>query len=160
MNNFYIYLRSGILLSCIMLMHIFAFAEGVDAANGKIAGTVKTTDGKPAADVTVTIKELNKATATKENGTYFFQSVKPGTYTIVVTLVGSKTEQLTVTVSAGNVSNADFNLSEQGVEYHWATGGHSGEMVPIYLYGAGAELVNGIMENADLGQQLKDIIAR
>ena len=56
--------------------------------------------------------------------------------------------------------NADFNLSEQGVEYHWATGGHSGEMVPIYLYGAGAELVNGIMENADLGQQLKDIIAR
>ena len=57
-------------------------------------------------------------------------------------------------------SNADFNLSEQGVEYHWATGGHSGEMVPIYLYGAGAELVNGIMENADLGQRLKDIIAR
>jgi alkaline phosphatase len=57
-------------------------------------------------------------------------------------------------------SNADFNLSEQGVEYHWATGGHSGEMVPIYLYGAGAELINGIMENADLGQQLKDIIAR
>ena len=56
--------------------------------------------------------------------------------------------------------NADFNLSEQGVEYHWATGGHSGEMVPIYLYGAGAELINGIMENADLGQQLKDIIAR
>lgn len=56
--------------------------------------------------------------------------------------------------------NADFNLSEQGVEYHWATGGHSGEMVPIYLYGAGAELVNGIMENADLGQRLKDIIAR
>ena len=56
--------------------------------------------------------------------------------------------------------NADFNLSEQGVEYHWATGGHSGEMVPIYLYGAGAELINGIMENADLGQRLKDIIAR
>lgn len=56
--------------------------------------------------------------------------------------------------------NADFNLSEQGVEYHWATSGHSGEMVPIYLYGTGAELINGIMENADLGQQLKDIIAR
>lgn len=112
MNNFYIYLKSGILFSCIMLMHIFAFAEGVDVANGKIAGTVKTTDGKPAADVTVTIKELNKATATKENGTYLFQSVKPGTYTIVVTLVGSKTEQQTVTVSAGKVSSADFNLSE------------------------------------------------
>ena len=56
--------------------------------------------------------------------------------------------------------NADFTLSEQGVEYHWATKGHSGELIPIYLYGAGAELINGIMENADLGQRLKDIIAR
>ena len=56
--------------------------------------------------------------------------------------------------------NADFMLSEQGVEYHWATKGHSGELLPIYLYGAGAELINGIMENADLGQRLKDIIAQ
>ena len=56
--------------------------------------------------------------------------------------------------------NADFNLSEQGVEYHWATRGHSGEMVPIYLYGTGAELINGIMENAELGMQLKELIKR
>ena len=55
--------------------------------------------------------------------------------------------------------NADFNLSEQGVEYHWATSGHSGEMVPIYLYGTGAELINGIMENAELGKKLIDMVA-
>ncbi len=54
--------------------------------------------------------------------------------------------------------NADFNLSEQGVEYKWATGGHSGVMVPIYLYGTGAELINGVMENADLGKRLKELI--
>ena len=54
--------------------------------------------------------------------------------------------------------NADFNLSEQGVEYKWSTGGHSGTMVPIYLYGACAELINGVMENADLGQRLKALI--
>ena len=54
--------------------------------------------------------------------------------------------------------NADFNLSEQGIEYKWSTGGHSGTMVPIYLYGACAELINGVMENADLGQRLKALI--
>lgn len=54
--------------------------------------------------------------------------------------------------------NADFNLSEQGVEYKWSTGGHSGTMVPIYLYGTGAELINGVMENADLGKRLKELI--
>ena len=54
--------------------------------------------------------------------------------------------------------NADFTLSEQGVEYNWATHGHSGEMVPIYLYGTGAELINGIMENADLGKRLIELV--
>lgn len=56
-------------------------------------------------------------------------------------------------------SDADFNLAEQGIEYRWSTGGHSGTMVPIYLYGTGAELINGVMENADLGANLKRIIA-
>lgn len=57
-------------------------------------------------------------------------------------------------------SNADFNLSEQGVEYRWTTDGHSGTMVPIYLYGTGAELINGIVENDRLGAMLKALIAQ
>lgn len=57
-------------------------------------------------------------------------------------------------------SNADFNLSEQGVEYRWTTDGHSGTMVPIYLYGTGAELINGIVENNRLGAMLKALIAQ
>ena len=55
-------------------------------------------------------------------------------------------------------ANADFTLSEQGVEFRWCTGGHSGEMIPIYLYGTGAESINGIMENSDLGNKLKELI--
>ena len=55
-------------------------------------------------------------------------------------------------------ANADFNLSEQGVEFKWSTGGHSAEMVPIYLYGAGAEQINGIMENTELNAKLKALI--
>lgn len=55
-------------------------------------------------------------------------------------------------------ANADFTLSEQGVEFRWCTGGHSGEMIPIYLYGTGAESINGIMENSELGNKLKELI--
>ena len=73
--------------------------------------------------------------------------------TLVVVTADHGTGGLTL-ISA----DADFMLAEQGVEYHWATKGHSGEMVPIYLYGAGAELINGIMENADLGGRLKQIV--
>ena len=57
-------------------------------------------------------------------------------------------------------NNSDFNLSEQGVEYRWTTDGHSGVMIPVYLYGTGAELINGVMENAELGAKLKEIIAK
>lgn len=57
------------------------------------------------------------------------------------------------------VSNdADFNLSEQGVKYVFGTKGHSASMVPVYLYGTGAELINGVMENSELGATLIDII--
>ena len=52
-------------------------------------------------------------------------------------------------------ANADFTLAEQGVEFRWTTGGHSGEMIPIYLYGSGAELINGVMDNSELGAHLK-----
>lgn len=55
-------------------------------------------------------------------------------------------------------NNSDFNLSEQGVEYRWTTDGHTAEMVPVYLYGTGAELINGIMENSELGAKLKELL--
>ena len=73
--------------------------------------------------------------------------------TLVVVTADHGTGGLTL-VSA----NADFTLAEQGVEFRWTTGGHSGEMIPIYLYGAGAELVNGVMENSELGAQLKSLV--
>ena len=44
------------------------------------------------------------------------------------------------------------------MEFKWSTGGHSGQMVPIYLYGAAAESINGIMENTELNAKLKALI--
>lgn len=39
---------------------------------------------------------------------------------------------------------------EQGVNrYSWATGGHSGVMVPVFAYGPGAERFSGVHQNTD-----------
>ena len=73
--------------------------------------------------------------------------------TLVVVTADHGTGGLTL-VSA----NADFTLAEQGVEYRWTTGGHSGEMIPVYLYGAGAELINGVMENSELSAKLRSMV--
>lgn len=82
-----------------------------------------------------------------------YASRTPGT--LVVVTADHETGGLSI-VSG----NSDFNLSEQGVEYRWTTDGHSATMVPIYLYGTGAELINGIMENAELGAKLKALISK
>ena len=43
--------------------------------SGKISGIIKTTDGKPAPGVTVTLMSLHKTTLTNENGTYILQNI-------------------------------------------------------------------------------------
>lgn len=73
--------------------------------------------------------------------------------TIVVVTADHETGGLSI-VSA----DANFNLSEQGVEYRWTTKGHSGVMIPIYLYGTANESINGIVENTDIANTLKGLI--
>ncbi|PWK77680.1 iron complex outermembrane receptor protein [Mucilaginibacter oryzae] len=84
--------------------------------NGKITGTVKTSDNKPAAFVNVAIKGLNKSTTTTDNGTFAFYNVKPGTYTLVASYVGAKTEEQEVTVYANKTSTAAFQLNESSAQ--------------------------------------------
>lgn len=73
--------------------------------------------------------------------------------TLVVVTSDHETGGLSI-VSA----DANFNLSEQGVEYRWTTNGHSGVMIPIYLYGACSEAINGIVENTDIAKTLMQLI--
>ena len=75
--------------------------------------------------------------------------------TLVVVTADHETGGLSI-VSA----DANFNLSEQGVEYRWTTNGHSGVMIPIYLYGTANESINGIVENTDIANTLKALISK
>ena len=40
-------------------------------------------------------------------------------------------------------------------EYCFSTGGHTAAMVPVYLYGTGAERINGVLDNTELAHMLK-----
>lgn len=48
----------------------------------------------------------------------------------------------------------DFKKADSGINYRYGTKGHSGSMVPVYFYGAGAERINGVMDNTELAQRL------
>ncbi|MEX8549082.1 MAG: TonB-dependent siderophore receptor [Mucilaginibacter sp.] len=79
---------------------------------GKISGKIKTTDGKTEAHVTVMVKELNRVTTTKDDGSYMFGNIKPGVYTIRISCIGCANKETAVTALAGKTTVADFTLSE------------------------------------------------
>ena len=55
-------------------------------------------------------------------------------------------------------NKTDFTLSDSGIGYNFGTTGHTGIMVPVYLYGTGAEQINGIMDNTDLPKKLAELM--
>ncbi|MCF6402537.1 TonB-dependent receptor [Chitinophaga filiformis] len=84
--------------------------------NGIIRGTVTTTDGKPADQVTVRLKNTKKTTVTDENGVFVLSNVKPGTYTLQVTLVGYGSKEETVTVSSDKTVQVAISLSLSDIQ--------------------------------------------
>lgn len=55
-------------------------------------------------------------------------------------------------------NKTDFTLPESGISYGFSTTGHTGIMLPVYLYGTGADRINGIMDNTELSQALQRML--
>src|SRR5690349_15712383 len=83
-----------------------------DKETGIIQGLIQTNDNQPAAYVSVTLKEANRTTISSENGVYFLRKIKPGQYTLVVTMAGLQSKEQTVIVKANESTEVNFTLSE------------------------------------------------
>lgn len=76
----------------------------------------------------------------------------PGT--LVVVTGDHETGGLTI------VSNdTDFTRKEAGVDYRFSTVSHSASFIPVFAYGTGARHFAGVMENADIGRKIKELLA-
>ena len=75
----------------------------------------------------------------------------PGT--LVVVCADHETGGITIPSQS-----ADFKKADSGINYRYATRGHSGTMLPVYLSGAGAERINGIMDNTELAKSIMEIM--
>jgi iron complex outermembrane recepter protein len=83
-----------------------------DKETGVVKGYVQTTDNQPADHVTITIKELNRNTVTNENGTFILKHIKPGQYTLLVSMAGLQSKEQVITVKANEAAEVSFTLSE------------------------------------------------
>ncbi|MFA6083168.1 TonB-dependent siderophore receptor [Mucilaginibacter sp.] len=109
-------LKLTLLLSFLVLNLNYAKADDEEGNNGKITGYVKTSDGKPVSFVNVAIKGLNKSTITVDNGSFIFNNIKPGTYTLKTSYTGTQSEEKTVTVTARETTKVEFILTESSTQ--------------------------------------------
>ncbi|WP_256012775.1 TonB-dependent receptor [Desertivirga xinjiangensis] len=96
-----------------LLIFIFFIASAIAyAQTGTIKGTVKTSDGKPAEFVTISLNGSKKNISVNQKGSYQLNRVAPGTYTLTAKMVGFASQSKVVEVRAGEVAVANFMLNE------------------------------------------------
>jgi iron complex outermembrane receptor protein len=78
---------------------------------GNINGMLRTSDGKPAADVSVGLKNTNKTTMTEEDGTFSIKNVKPGHYLIRIVGMGITTQEHEIDLVSGQTLKLDYSIS-------------------------------------------------
>ncbi|MDQ6608460.1 MAG: TonB-dependent receptor, partial [Bacteroidota bacterium] len=92
-----------------ILLMITASASIANAQKGTIKGVVKNDEG-PLVNASVTLEGKNNGTTTNESGEYSLK-VDPGTYSVVITYVGSQLYRKRVTVKANENVTADATLT-------------------------------------------------
>lgn len=84
--------------------------------NGKIKGTITTSDGKPASDVNVILKNSKYGTTANEYGAFEFSKVKASSYTLQVSLTGYETLEQEVTVTENETTSLNLQLKVSNKE--------------------------------------------
>jgi iron complex outermembrane receptor protein len=105
-------LYSSLALSLAILLSLFHLQSFAQNATGDISGTIKTSDGNPAQDVSVFIKDTNKGTISSKSGNYTIKGLKEGTYTLKITYTGVQPQEKTIEIVAGKTTQSDFSLVE------------------------------------------------
>lgn len=73
--------------------------------SGKIQGKVVSVDGKAIANANVSINGTDKGTMSNSSGEYLIEMVSPGDYTLKVTFVGYKSQEVSVVVAGEQITN-------------------------------------------------------
>jgi TonB-dependent receptor len=102
---------AGILILTAPLLSINASAAENE---GGLAGHVlRARDSQPSANTPVQIAETGAKTTTNAQGSYSFQDLQPGAYTVVVIPSAASPVQHKVTIAAGKTTQDDFSLESE-----------------------------------------------
>ena len=93
----------------LLLFPIFVFGNNENNDYGSIKGTVSTIDGYPVAKVSVLVKTTKKGTITDDNGNFVLEKIKPGTYILLISLLGYTEREIPVEIKENETIFKLFN---------------------------------------------------
>jgi iron complex outermembrane receptor protein len=99
-------------LFCITFFLTFASLLSFAQQFSTISGTVTTSDGTPAAYISVGLKGKGLGNVTNEKGIFEIQRVKPGSYTLRVSAVGIQNIEKPIVITAGANKTVDFVINQ------------------------------------------------
>jgi iron complex outermembrane receptor protein len=115
-RNFQLSIALAIILVHLLfsISNVYAF----EAGKGSIKGTVTTTEGKPAAQVSVDIKGSSRKAVTSDDGTFLIHDIAAGHYEIRISLIGHQRQTQNIIVEAGKTTSIDMrlNVSDQQLQ--------------------------------------------
>jgi len=80
-----------------------------------------------------------------------FADRTPGT--LVVVTADHETGGLTIPSC-----ETDFTQAESGIQYDFGSVSHTGSMLPVFLYGTGADRICGVLDNTELPKRLAELM--
>lgn len=90
--------------------------DALAQATGTVTGSVRdATNGQPIAGAQVSIPALNIGALANNVGRYLLLNVPAGTHTVHVEYIGYGTEEMEVTVAAGQTATLDFRLRSEAI---------------------------------------------
>ncbi|RNL55187.1 TonB-dependent receptor [Pedobacter jejuensis] len=125
-----------------------------------IKGTITTSNGKPAAYISVGLKGNGNGTTTDDNGKFTIHRIKPGTYTIKASAVGINASEKSVTLLAGENKTIDFVLSENDQALEEVTVAGKNNRYKISLPSASLRLNEPLLEAPQNIQTVSDQVIK
>lgn len=105
-------------MRCIYLIFLLlaSYLPSFGQSTGSVRGSVKTSDGTPAAYVNISVEGSSKGTVADRKGNFEIKNLQAGNYTIVASFIGLETQTQAVAVKPGEAVSVDFVLKESARE--------------------------------------------
>lgn len=94
------------------ILLVLIFQVGLFAQRTFISGKIFNQANVPVIGANVTLKGTVRGVQSNQNGEYIIKSIPAGQYTIVVSFIGLKTQEMAIKIAEGESKNIDFQMED------------------------------------------------